>query len=374
MRLIGIAALTALAAAGCAAPRVMRVMDGSAIEGRFISSRAYALYAIGADAEARGALVEALAAYTAAERDDPESADLWTRIGALRCRLEGDVDDAGEAFEAAIAIDLEFEPAWREWARCAAATGALDLALSRADRAVLLDPDRDEGILLRAEILERLRRADDARRELRALTIQRPGSVDAWRALYALERRAGDLEAAAGAARRARALAPRHGGGMEERLPALRPLAELDAALGRGDLQRARRLALEARLPPAELSVRAAALGRAREARDQAELVLGADPSSGSALVALATAADLAGDAAALARAWAAAPGPRDPSVPPSGLARLLLVELLDRRVGREAAAIWLGAPPDPARIQDPLEARVAKRVRARLAGGAGAL
>jgi tetratricopeptide (TPR) repeat protein len=359
----------ALAAAGCASPTVVRVVDGSAIEGRFISPRAYALYAIAADAEARGSLDEALAAYSAAEGDDPESADIWTRIGALRCQLKGGSGDPGEAFERAIALDAGFEPAWREWARCAAAAGELTQALARVDQAVALDPDRDEGMLLRAEIKERLKRTDEARRELRALTIQRPRSVDAWRALYGLELRAGDAERAAAAARRARELAPRHGDGMEEKLPSLRPLAELDAALGRGDLRGARRLALEARLPPAELSVRAAALGRAREARDQAELVLGADPSSASARVALAMAADLAGDAAALAQAWAAAPGPREASVPPSRLARLLLAELLDRRVGREAARIWLGALPDAAGVGDELEARVARRVRERLAG-----
>jgi tetratricopeptide (TPR) repeat protein len=362
--------LLAIGAAGCASPTVARGVDGGVVEGRFISPRAYALYAIGADAEARGRLEEALAAYTEAEGDDPESADIWVRIGTLRCRFGGSAGDPDEAFGRALAIDPDYEPAFREWARCAAATGHLSRALGRVDRAILLDPDRDDGVLLRAEILERLKRPEDARRELRALTIRRPGSVEAWRALYAHEIRAGDTAAAEEAARRVRELAPRHGDGLEQRLAALRPLAELDLALSRGDLRRARRLALGADLPPAEVAVRAAALGRAREALDQAELVLGADPSSASALVALAAAADLAGDPAALARAWAAVPGPLDPAVAPSRLARLLLGELLDRRVGREAAMAWLGSLPDAGGIDDALEARVATRLRQRLSAG----
>jgi tetratricopeptide (TPR) repeat protein len=360
LRRAAVLAFAAIGAAGCASPTVARGVNGSVVEGRFISPRAYALYALGADAEARGQLEEALAAYTEAEGDDPESADIWVRIGTLRCRFGGRAGDPDEAFERALGIDPDFEPAYREWARCAVATGRLDRALLRAEQAILLDPDRDEGALLRAEILDRLERPGDARRELRALTIRRPGSVEGWRALFALEIRSGHIAAAEEAARRVRELSPRQGD----------PLTELDLALSRGDLRRARRLALEADLPPAEIAVRAAALGRAREARGQAELVLGADPSSASALVALAAAADLTGDPAALAQAWSAVPGPRDPAAAPSRLARLLLAELLERRVGREAAMAWLGSLPAAGGPHDALEARVAARVRARLAAG----
>lgn len=367
MRLAAAALAASLAAAGCASPRVVRVVGGEPIEGRFIPPRAYALYAIGADAEAHGDAETALAAYTEAEGDDPQSADIWTRIGALRCRLEGRRGDPAEAFDRAVSIDPTFEPAWRERARCAAADGRLGEALAHADRAVQLDPDRDEAILLHAALLERLRRPGDARRELRALTIRHPTSVEAWRALAELELRAGDRFAAAVAARRLRALAPRHADELERRFAALHPLAEVDEALSRGDLDQARRAARRAGLAPAEIAVHAAALGRAREAIEQAELVLGADPSSTSALIALAVAAELAGDTAVRDRAWSAVPGPGDPAVPPSPLARLLLCTLLIRLGEPEAALAWLGKLPDFWEYEDLLARRLARRLRFRL-------
>ncbi|WP_437738450.1 tetratricopeptide repeat protein [Sorangium sp. So ce1335] len=366
------AGLALLAAgAGCAAPRVARSVDGHVLVGRHIDARSYTLYAIGAEAEARGDLATALQAYELAEETDPDSADIWTRIGSVRCRL-GQRQAAEDAFARARGVDLDYEPAHREHARCDLAAGRLEAALGRVERAILLDPDRDDGLLLRAEILRRLGRTDDARRGLRALLVRRPRSVDAWRALHAIALESGDRVSAEQAARRLRELVPP--GGAAGRPPSPRgPLAELDEALVLGQLRRARRLARDADLPLAEVAVRAAALGRAGEAREQAELVSGADPASASALVALAVAADLSGDVDALTRAvdalHATAAG-RGPAVPPSPLARLLLAELLFRRVGRDAAIAWLGPLPPPD-AGDPLSQRVAQRVQRELAAGA---
>ncbi|WP_437804870.1 tetratricopeptide repeat protein [Sorangium sp. So ce1078] len=369
------AALAALAAfAGCAAPRVARSVDGQIIEGRQIATRAYALYAIGAEAEAHGDLATALEAYELAEDSDPESADIWTRVGSVRCRL-GRREAADDAFERARAIDPGYEPAHREQARCDLAAGRLEAALGRVDRAILLDPDRDDGILLRAEILRRLGRTGDARLSLRALLVRRPWSADAWRALHAVALEAGDRAAADEAAGRLRELAAR-GAAASGPPPSGGSLAELDEALVLGQLRRARRLARDADLPPAEIAVRAAALGRAAEAREQAELVSAADPASASALVALAVAADLSGDLEALTRACDALQAPRaaGAAVPPSPLARLLLAELLFRRVGRDAALAWLGPLPPPAPgARDPLSHAIEQRVHRELAGGAPA-
>jgi tetratricopeptide (TPR) repeat protein len=369
---VRVAALScaALLCCGCAELTVARSVDGQVVEGRFISPRAYTLYAIGAEAEAHGDLQTALEAYEQAEESDPESPDIWTRIGAVRCRLGG--EHAPEAFDRARALTPDYEPAWREQARCDLAANRLASALARVEHAVLLDPDRDDGSLLRAEILRKLGRTDEARLALRALTTRHPRSVDAWHALYAFSLQVNDMRAAEQAARRVRELVPRQGDALQRRLPSMLPLAELDEALMAGQLQRARRLAQEAHVPPAEVAVRAAALGRMHEARDQGELVTGADPSSASALVALALAADLSGDEEALSGACeallASGPGRIAPLVAPSSLARLLLAELLARRVGRDAAVTWLGTPsPAAASAHDPLEQRVAKRVQQQL-------
>ncbi|WP_437494345.1 hypothetical protein WME75_22295 [Sorangium sp. So ce1014] len=371
-----LAALAALSlGAGCAAPRVARSVDGQIIEGRQIRPYAYALYAIGAEAEARGNLATALQAYELAEDSDPESADIWTRVGSVRCRL-GRPEAADDAFERARAIDRDYEPAHREQARCDLAAGRLLAALGRVDRAILLDPDRDDGILLRAEILRRLGRTEDARLSLRALLVRRPGSADAWRELRAVALAAGDRAVAEEAARRLRELASRRAAASGRPLSPRGPLAELDEALVLGQLRRARRLARDAELPPAEIAVRAAALGRGAEAREQAELVSAADPASASALVALAVAADLGGDLEALTRACDAlhAPAGGGAAVPPSRLARLLLAELLFRRVGRDAALVWLGPLPPPAPgARDPLSHAIEQRVHRELAGGAPA-
>ncbi|WP_437604060.1 hypothetical protein WMF28_21015 [Sorangium sp. So ce590] len=371
-----LAALAALSfGAGCAAPRVARSVDGQIIEGRQIGPHAYALYAIGAESEARGDLAMALQAYELAEDSDPESADIWTRVGSVRCRLDRP-EAADDAFERARAIDPDYEPAHREQARCDLAAGRLLAALGRVDRAILLDPDRDDGILLRAEILRQLGRTEDARLSLRALLVRRPWSADAWRELRAVALGAGDRAAAEEAARRLRELASRRAAASGRPLPPRGPLAELDEALVLGQLRRARRLARDADLPPAEIAVRAAALGRVAEAREQAELVSAADPASASALVALAAAADLGGDLEALTRACDAlnAPAGGGAAVPPSRLARLLFAELLLRRVGRDAALAWLGPPPPPAPgARDPLSHAIEQRVHRELAGGAPA-
>ncbi|WP_437283080.1 hypothetical protein WME90_21635 [Sorangium sp. So ce375] len=370
--LASLAALMSIA--GCAAPRVARSIDGQIIEGRPIAAYAYALYAIGAEAEARGDLATALEAYELAERGDPDSADIWTRVGSVRCRLgRGEAADA--AFERARAIEADYEPAYREQARCDLAAGRLEAALRRIDRAILLDPEGDDGALLRAEILRRLGRTDDARLALRALVVRRPRSTEAWRAQHAVAVEAGDRAAADQAARRLRELAAPGAAALGRRLPSGGRLAEVDEALVLGELRRARRLARDADLTPAEVAVRAAALGRVGEAREQAELVSAADPASASALVALAVAADLSGDLDALTRACdaldlsAAAGGP---TVGPSPLARLLFAELLFRRVGRDAALTWLGPLPPPAPgAPDALSHEVERRVHRELAGGA---
>jgi tetratricopeptide (TPR) repeat protein len=359
--------VAAPAFAGCGGTTVIRVVDGQPIAGRYISEYAYLLYAIAADAEARGDVSMALAVYEKAENADPDSPEIWTRIGALRCKLTGTLREAGEAFRNAQALDPDYEPLFREWATCAAALKDLTVALEFASRAVDLDPERDDTVILHASILEKLGRRDEATRELDGLVAWHPVSREAWEARYTFATRQGDRAVQAHAAARLRALAPNLADRLEKDIPSLAPLAEVDLALKEGDLARARRKAKQARLPPAELAVRAAALGRLGPAREQAELLVDADPESSSARIALAVVADLAGDEAALLRALA--PPPAGPLTPPSLIARLLFAELLERRAGKDAFRAWLGPLKAllPADGSDPLLIAVHRRVQARL-------
>src|SRR5262249_36798331 len=157
------------------------------------------------------------------------------------------------------------------------------------------DPDDLDTALVHAEALAVAGRIDDARRAFRAITARRPTSSAAWIGLLEFARRIGDAALILEATARADALAPSSGV-----VPKGTTVAAVDAALRAGDLDEARRRAQKARLAVGEIAVRAAALGRGAIAREQAELVLGADPSDASARIALAAAADLSGDMAAL--------------------------------------------------------------------------
>ena len=396
--------IVACGLAGCAAPTVVRVVDGREVEGRFVSDYAYALYgraayeeakvghgrgADGLELDARAGRA-ALAALEAAASEDDESAHLWTAIGALRCRDPGaDVEGANVALQRAWKIDPEYPPLYREIARCrltAAATtrdpahaSALRAeALGAAQQAMRLDPDDTAATSLAASLLAASGRAPEGRSLLRALTIRRPGSTEAWLALHAFGCATHDAALTERAARKARELSPRLAAQLAAESPALLPLAELDEALRRDDLVAARRHAQAAHVTLGELAVRAAALGRATSARAEAAVVLAADPSDLSARIALAVAADLARDPAAISAAMDAIPAPPAALTAPSPLAGLLFAELLLRRVDADAARSWLAAlpaaMPDRVALDDALFTAASARVRARLADPAPSL
>ncbi len=100
--------------------------------------------------------------------------------------------------------------------------------------------------------------------------------------------------------------------------------------------------------------------------------MLAADPADVTARIALAVAADLAGDAGALAEALGSIPPSPAALTGPSPLAALLFAELLDRRVDSGAARAWLAALPAlgaaPPPDGDALLTAVSARVRARFA------
>jgi hypothetical protein len=135
----------------------------------------------------------------------------------------------------------------------------------------------------------------------------------------------------------------------------------VDGALERGDLRKARSLAVQARLPSGLVAVRAVALGLPELASEQARLVLAADPRDADAWIALLTATDLLGNTAAFQRTLSM----------PFGYARLdplsvrLMTEVLARRVGPEAAAAWLRAYGNLPRPRDSLERALERRLEA---------
>ena len=351
--------LAAVGPSGCLltpAP-VTRVTDGRLTQGRYLAPEAYSSYVRGAYLEARGHLQAALSAYQAGLQEDPESVQLWTRVGALRCRLRSTATD--QAFAQAHQLDSSYEPLWRELAACQLDRGEPERAQHSAERALQLDPNSDEASILTATIYRRLGRQQDARRLLEALVARRPSSRQAWLALRDDARHRHDEATHAFAVSQLAALPALTPSDLRRTRPTRSNCQQVDQALREAQLARARQLAAAATLSAGQLAVRAAALGQSKLAAEQATLVLGADPSDGDAWVAALVAADLEGDTAAFEQALAAL---SSRPVRPGPLGARLMAELLRRRVGDEAATAWLTAyGPLPSPV-DPLESVVAKR------------
>lgn len=335
-------ALGMILAAGCSDPTVIRVIDGVPVEGRFIRYEAYAAYGRGVEAQGDGKFTEAIGWFNEAARFDPQSPEIWTRLGSARCAAPSPARaEAASAFDHAQQLDHTYEPLFRARARCALASSKLDEALAYAARAVALDPDNDDGVVLYAALLERHGKADEAARLLDGHVIRHETSVAGWQARHELAQRQHDAPTMERSARALLRLAPRMSAELSGAVPALAPLARVDDAIRQGNIEQARKAAREARLPPGELAVRAAALGAQKLAREQAEHVLGADPANGSARVAFVSASDAMEDAHAIAAALDLPVGER--ITPLSPLARLLFADLLARHADRDAARAFLG-------------------------------
>ncbi len=338
--LLGLLAAAAVAS-GCAGGEVVRVFDGVVVRGRFINDWAYASYARGAEWEARGQLAEALRFYEEAAAEDPDSPEIWSRIGAVSCRLGK--GDGEQAFEKAEAAEANYEPLWRARATCAQARGRTDDALAHARRAVALDPTRDETVILLVRLLGAAGRHDEAERWLRSLAVASPRSTHVWQAVAELAR--GQNPAWLAQAEHALlSLHPTLAAPPPEVTPRLDGAARwraVDSALAAGTLELARTRVREAHLDMRLLAARAIVLGRPALALEEAQLRLGADPDDDDARMAVLLAADLLDQTMVVETALAGAVGA---SLSEAG--RLLFAELLLRRASREAAAAWLGVEP----------------------------
>ena len=348
------ALLVAMVCVACGGRRgVVRIVDGREVRGRVVSAEAYALYERGAFLEATGQPERALASYHRVLDYDPLSIQAWVRIGALRC--PNDPDGAANAFAAAAALDDQYEPLWRERARCELRRGDNARGLSAAQRAERLDPDHVETSLLVVEALQATGDSGGARRRVQALVLRSPESAEAWRGALSLAEQQDDSILA----RQARLQLERLRPDSPSRSDLSVVLGDIDGALLDDDLDRARALAVRGGVPPAEVALRAAALAHPKLARDQALLVLRADPRSADAWIAALVAADLDRDLGLLEEV--AAQLDADPRCP-SSLGARLLTEVLGRLVGGDGAEAWStarGPLPEPA---EQLERRVADR------------
>jgi hypothetical protein len=305
--LLFIAAAIPLLVACVGTPTVERAYDGHVIDGRFIGPEAYAAFLRGASAEANGDVKMALAAYTEAARADPNGAEVWTRIGEVRCRADLRDAQADASFARALERDAGFARAWSAKAKCALARGDLAGARAAAQRAAALDSAADGANVLLAETAMPAQR-DETRAALIALTMTAHDPVVAWDALATWSQTRGDvalwaralmeLVRIAPARRESVARASEDLVGIGERWEArtvaaaaadadVTPLAgehslaarlAVDDAIARVDADEESRRATRVRLPLDEAAGRAMLAERRSLARELASMMVRADP------------------------------------------------------------------------------------------------
>jgi hypothetical protein len=217
-------------AVGCASePRVARVIDGRVVMGEYVAPVAYAAFMRGAIAEERGDAKEALASYSEVVRYGEDDAEVWTRIGALRCATTPGDPQVRVAFDRALTLDREYGPAWAARARCALLRGRPAEAAADARRSTLVEPMAVEPqvLLARADVEDA--RAKEVRSRLVALTLV-DGSTASWDALAAWGRGHGDAALVAQALGHVAALSPSRGAELGAKAVELAGDGELAAA------------------------------------------------------------------------------------------------------------------------------------------------
>lgn len=127
---VGLLAPTALV--GCTPSSVSRRVHGQTFEGRFVSEDAYEESLLAAVAEERGDLPTAEHHLRRALRQDPESGDLWSRLGLVVCKRGGDAEDL---FRRAEKEEGKYQPTFERWATCAESRGDAARAKTLRDRA-----------------------------------------------------------------------------------------------------------------------------------------------------------------------------------------------------------------------------------------------
>jgi len=272
------------------AGEVTRMADGVRYEGRFVNPEAYAAYLLGVEREAHGNLAGALAAYLEAHAADPDSPEIWARIGAVRCFASEPTQGlprASAAFERGIRTDADYFGTYFERARCAERAGQLGSALLDASAAVFHRPSDEPANLLVASLLQAL---------------GRPGEARAW--LEGFQAFQGPTRAVSRALDKARGQPARPAQRLLETPSRSEAFVELHS-------------------------------GRAERARARGQTELEADPTNSDAWVATLVACDALGDEACFERALGSL---KTPSQAPSQTALGYLQQLISRRAGASPA------------------------------------
>jgi tetratricopeptide (TPR) repeat protein len=302
-RLGALALLGACVACTEGSGSVTRMVSGIRYEGRFISPEAYADYTLGIEHEARSEYEAALTWYLQARAEDPESPEIWARIGAVECfgaAAPSGPRAATRAFENGIRLDANYYGNYFERARCEERARTFDAGLSDAIAAVARRPGDEPANLLVARLMQALGRAVDARLWLEAFQSFRDTSPAMQRALEA--------------ARQSNAT----------NVASSTTLPNVPGARTASDI---------AATPSHARSVAFADLraGQPESARKHAQIELGADPSNADAWIATLVACDALRDNVCFDSALNTL---RTPSLPPSDTALQFLSELLARRSG----------------------------------------
>jgi tetratricopeptide (TPR) repeat protein len=344
---------------------VTRVYGSDAVEGRYIGPQAYASFLAGAIAEAKGDLAAALGAYEAALGLDGGSPELWTRIGAVRCRLDPRDPKADVAFHRALEGHPLYGPAWAAQARCLTARGDPSGARHAAEEAMRIDPEADAANIL---VLHDGAADPAVREKLVALTLTAEDREAAWDALAHWAQAHGDLILLARASRELARVAPGRRDAVADvaeflagmgAVPEAREVAmaavegdpapmggaahelarrlALDAAIATGKADRVRNVASRARVPVDEAAGRALLAGKRELARSLAEVEASGDPTARGArwVLAVCTGGGLL-----------AAATLHEPGVEPAGAAWVAFARGLVREVGAESARLALGGMP----------------------------
>jgi Tfp pilus assembly protein PilF len=332
---------------GCATSQsTQRVFNGRTVQGPFIAPEAYAAYAEASYLESRAEWPEAEQAYRRALEHDPDSAGIWTRLGAILCRR--DLGRALDAFEVAVASP-EYAPAWAERARCLHQHGQLERALESAERAVSLAPSGARANLLITEIYRKQGHLEQARSWLFAWLLSSGEAGSHWPAVYEHALLLGDKALANLALERLERRAEQSDSEWSSVFSTGRPRASsrtriapsvLAAVIG-GDLAGARVAASAAGVSALELVLIAASRGQPGLALAQAQLILAADPANGDALAAALMASALANDEPGLARLLGQSHDPRALLRPEVAA---MVTQLLRWRVGDQIADAWNSA------------------------------